>query len=147
MLRSKPLFASMLTAGLLVMAFACSGSSSTSTTPQLNELSDVPSLNASDYDYTLNAEAVGGLTLTRGMRSYSDRPGQVGGFSRAACEGYTIKKQLFQDGQEVESFVCFIKALESANLGMTVGPDAWNYYEIHFPQPPGGGDDGPPPVV
>ncbi|MFH1017052.1 MAG: hypothetical protein V1798_02580 [Pseudomonadota bacterium] len=139
MRKSKPLVVSALAAGVLAMIFSCS-SSSNSSSPSLDGMSDVPSLNASDYDYSLGGLLNGQSNLT--MRSLA---GQVGGFSRAACEGYTLKKQLFTDGAQLEAFLCYIRTLEQADLGMTVSTDGWTYYEINFPEHPG--QDGPPSVV
>lgn len=121
----------------LLFVLACGGDDST---PNLNGVADIPSLDASEYDYSLN-DAVQGLgKVTPNMQT------QVGEFSRAACEAYTLKKQLFRDSKEIDSFRCYIKKLEQANIGMRVPFNEWAYYNIQFP-PKDEGENGPPEFV
>ena len=96
--------------GVLLLASSCSNSSS----PALSDVSDVPSLDAAAYDFSVNS-AVEGLTKLSPFGLVS-----ADQFSRAACEGYTLKKQLFQDSRQVEAFVCYIKKLEKSDLGVTL---------------------------
>ncbi len=116
-------------------------SSSENGVPALNNVSDLPSLNAADYDYSItsSASAVEGLTLRSQQNSGN-------AFSRAACEAYQFKREMFRNAAQVESFRCYIGNLEQEFDNLSVPIDAWGFYEIHFPTI-AEEENGPPPVV
>ncbi|MFH1263789.1 MAG: hypothetical protein V1495_10165 [Pseudomonadota bacterium] len=135
---TKRFFAS---AACLLLGLTALGCSSSSSAPALNGVGDVPNLDASSYDYSLHNAVEGLAKLSPAALTAQPRVTQST-FSRAACEGYTLKKRVFEDSRQIESFRCYIKSLEQANLGMTVPTGSWGYYEIIFPER--SGENGPP---
>lgn len=129
---------------LLFLSQGCSSSSSSSTsaTPSLDNLNDIPTLNVSSYDFSSGSTSESNAKLS--TKAIAGGP-SVGDFSRAGCESYTLKRQLKQDARQIDSFLCYIKKIESSSENMTIPTDSYNYYEMTFPESQE--QHGPPPNV
>lgn len=132
----------------VTFAVGCGGESESETNPTsgpaLESVSDLPSLDPSNYDYS-TSNALEGLLKSNARNREMLAGASEGDFSRAACEGYTLKRRLFQDAQQVDSFLCYIKTLEQSSIGMTIPADQWAYYAIAFAEH--SGENGPPTSV
>lgn len=125
-----PLFAAM------ALIAACGGSS-TGTTESLNSASDVPSLDAQNYDYSYTQPS---SNLSKSLSiSKANKPGEVGGFSRSGCEANSLKKQVIRNSKLPDMIRCYASFIESVTG--TEMTEAWRVFAIsNFPEGQGPGE-------
>ena len=131
-----------LTLGCLLVLQACNGTTSGSgASAEINNLSDIPSLNLKDYDYSDDASESAKLAFK----------GAVGENSRAGCEAHALFGEATRHSQNVENFMCYIRSIHEYTSGQVDFADTgFNYYRLTFSdEEPAENEqqEGPPPVV
>ncbi len=125
-------------AALGMLAAGCGGGNST---PKLESLDDIPSMNVQNYDYSSSSSSSSSKFVSLDVNG----PGE-GDFSRAGCEAKSTQLMMIQDGMQFDVMKCYIGKIANV-VGLEEGED-WKYMHISFPDniAAGEGEDehGPP---
>ncbi|MDO8494408.1 MAG: hypothetical protein Q7S68_03635 [Deltaproteobacteria bacterium] len=105
------------------------GTDVATTTTKVATVSSLPTVDVGDFISAATGAVSGGKGFSKGVSASKAGIGEVGTFSRAGCECRQIKKELINQGKQIELNNCYIQTIGKTK-NLVIPNDNFSYNKI-----------------